>query len=360
MSSLAAARADNFYHPPDWDPRRQSRAEASGAVGWKAHPLRERAKKLASEGVLVIRFEMPFDVRCSHCGNRIAKGVRFDAEKKCVGKYLSTKIWSFRMLCAAEDGTTRTARQLSGAHHIEVRTDPQGGDYVVVSGAQKVEQTARRAAELGVETLLDPDEQKRLGRPFYKLERDAPRAAEGAAAVAAALGEAGGAVGRRLRDEQALRRAHRGARRRRRRRRRERRQGHPCRSSPSGPTLAAARAVGLAPRNASAPTRRAARSGSASSAARRSAARSRPRRRRPRRSASTAQLRRSRGGASRRAAQARGGGGGGGARASAAACGAGGAGVPHRPQEAENPGASGRGAGERRQLDSSTPDDSDG
>ena len=83
------------------------------------------------------------------------------------------------MLCAAEDGTTRTARQLSGAHHIEVRTDPQSGDYVVVSGAQKVEQTARSAAELGVETLLDPDEQKRLeADPFYKLERDAPRAAQ--------------------------------------------------------------------------------------------------------------------------------------------------------------------------------------
>ena len=133
MSSLAAARADNFYHPPDWDPRKESRAahdvRRTGGPAWKAHPLRERAKKL-DEGILVIRFEMPFDVRCSGCGCRIGKGVRFDAEKKCVGKYLSTKIWSFRMLCAAEDGTTRTARQLSGAHHIEVRTDPQSGDYV--------------------------------------------------------------------------------------------------------------------------------------------------------------------------------------------------------------------------------------
>jgi coiled-coil domain-containing protein 130 len=216
MSSLAAARADNFYHPPDWDPRRQSRAEASGAVGWKAHPLRERAKKLASEGVLVIRFEMPFDVRCSHCGNRIAKGVRFDAEKKCVGKYLSTKIWSFRMLCAAEDGTTRTARQLSGAHHIEVRTDPQSGDYVVVSGAQKVEQTARSAAELGVETLLDPDEQKRLeADPFYKLERDAPRAAQRKARQpwqAALQQKQEGLWADDYAMSQALRRAHRGGR----------------------------------------------------------------------------------------------------------------------------------------------------
>ena len=110
MSSLSAAQADGFYHPPDWDPRESSRAEHSAGPGWKSHPLRERAKKL-HEGILVIRFEMPFDVRCVGCGNRIAKGVRFNAEKKCVGKYLSTKIWSFRMMCAQEDGSSRTDRR---------------------------------------------------------------------------------------------------------------------------------------------------------------------------------------------------------------------------------------------------------
>ena len=134
MSSLAAARADNFYHPPDWDPRKESRAEVrplplqilamgtelyvilatpqldlrkQGKGGkqdkWRAHPLRERAKKL-DEGILTIRFEMPFDVRCTGCNNRIGKGVRFNAEKKSVGKYFSTTIWSFRMLCHCEDG----------------------------------------------------------------------------------------------------------------------------------------------------------------------------------------------------------------------------------------------------------------
>ena len=140
MSSLKAARADNFYHPPDWDPRHGSRAELAaarlGEPAWKAHPLRERAKKLG-EGILVVRFEMPFDVRCSGCGNRIAKGVRFNAEKKCVGKYLSTKVWSFRMMCAAEDGTSRTDRTRN-AHYIEVRTDPKAADYVVAEGAVRV------------------------------------------------------------------------------------------------------------------------------------------------------------------------------------------------------------------------------
>ena len=27
MSTLKAAQADGFYHPPEWDPRRSSRAE---------------------------------------------------------------------------------------------------------------------------------------------------------------------------------------------------------------------------------------------------------------------------------------------------------------------------------------------
>jgi len=180
MSSLKAARADNFYHPPDWDPRHGSRAELAaarlGEPAWKAHPLRERAKKLG-EGILVVRFEMPFDVRCSGCGNRIAKGVRFNAEKKCVGKYLSTKVWSFRMMCAAEDGTSRTDRTRN-AHYIEVRTDPKAADYVVAEGAVRVGDLDKMpgakvpsAEELGVEELADPkDRERRMADPFYGLE----------------------------------------------------------------------------------------------------------------------------------------------------------------------------------------------
>ena len=33
MSSLAAARADNFYHPPDWDPQKESRRKFQNAGG---------------------------------------------------------------------------------------------------------------------------------------------------------------------------------------------------------------------------------------------------------------------------------------------------------------------------------------
>jgi len=180
MSTLKAACADGFYHPPDWDPRKGSRAELAakrlGEPAWKAHPLRERAKKL-DEGILTVRFEMPFHVRCTGCDNRIGKGVRFNAEKQCVGRYLSTKIWSFKMGCAVEDGTWRTDRKRH-PHHIEVRTDPQAGDYVVFSGATRVgdlDQVAGAvvptAEERGVERLPDAElKARRAADPFVDLE----------------------------------------------------------------------------------------------------------------------------------------------------------------------------------------------
>lgn len=88
------------------------------------HPLRERAKKL-DQGILVIRFEMPFNVWCNGCGHLIGKGVRFNAEKKAIGNYYSTKIWSFSMTspCCQE--------------HIEVQTDPKNHEYLVVAGARR-------------------------------------------------------------------------------------------------------------------------------------------------------------------------------------------------------------------------------
>jgi coiled-coil domain-containing protein 130 len=179
MSSLAAARADNFYHPPDWDPRKRSRAAHAagpGAEQWKAHPLRERAKKL-DQGILTIRFEMPFNVRCSGCDNHIAKGVRFNAEKKTIGRYLSTKILSFRMMCHCEDGTSRTDHRRN-PHFIEIHTDPKNAEYVVADGAVRVaEPSLLSPSELGVEAMPDPEESKRRdANPFYKLEHAGPAA----------------------------------------------------------------------------------------------------------------------------------------------------------------------------------------
>jgi hypothetical protein len=39
------------------------------------------------------------DFWCDGCKNHVAKGVRFNAEKKAIGAYFSTKIWQFSMTC---------------------------------------------------------------------------------------------------------------------------------------------------------------------------------------------------------------------------------------------------------------------
>lgn len=89
------------------------------------HHLGKRAKKLKSDGILVVRFEMPFHVTCMGCGKTIAKGVRFNAEKKKVGAYYSTSIYSFQM------------RAPCCSCVIEIRTDPKNTDYSVITGAKR-------------------------------------------------------------------------------------------------------------------------------------------------------------------------------------------------------------------------------
>ena len=151
MSSLAAARADNFYHGPDYDPKKhKSLNKMRGSHG----ALGDRARKL-DQGILIIRFEMPFHVSCSKCGEMIAKGERFNAEKKCIGNYLSTKIWEFRM-----------------RHHcqekIVIVTDPKNSLYQVVEGArQKVDVDA---ADAGVLEINDADRDKIRNDAMLALE----------------------------------------------------------------------------------------------------------------------------------------------------------------------------------------------
>ncbi|AES62085.1 putative CWC16 protein [Medicago truncatula] len=151
MSSLAAARADNFYFPPEWDPSQGSLNKFHGQ-----HALRERARKL-DQGILIIRFEMPYNIWCGGCNSMIAKGVRFNAEKKQVGNYYSTKIWSFTMKAAC-------CRQ-----EITIQTDPKNCEYVIIGGAQK------KTEDFDVEDAetfeLPADEERgKLADPFYRLE----------------------------------------------------------------------------------------------------------------------------------------------------------------------------------------------
>ena len=76
MSSLKAARADNFYFPQEYDASKGSLNKFQNS-----HPLGSRAAKIG-QGILVVRYETPFHIRCLKCEQMIGKGVRFNAEKK--------------------------------------------------------------------------------------------------------------------------------------------------------------------------------------------------------------------------------------------------------------------------------------
>ncbi|KAL3869786.1 hypothetical protein ACJMK2_042423 [Sinanodonta woodiana] len=119
---MAERKAVNKYYPPDWDP---SKGSINDYVG--QHPLRDRAKKLHM-GILVIRFEMPYNIWCDGCNSHIGMGVRYNAEKKKVGNYFSTPIYQFRMKCHLCN------------NYFEIKTDPKNHDYVIVTGARRKEQ----------------------------------------------------------------------------------------------------------------------------------------------------------------------------------------------------------------------------
>ncbi|XP_038608399.1 coiled-coil domain-containing protein 130-like [Tachyglossus aculeatus] len=113
----------NKYYPPDFDPSKH------GSLNWyqNSHPLRERARKL-SQGVLIIPFEMPYNIWCDGCKNHIGMGVRYNAEKKKAGNYYTTPIYRFRMKCHL------------CINYIKMQSDPTNCDYVIVSGAQRKEE----------------------------------------------------------------------------------------------------------------------------------------------------------------------------------------------------------------------------
>ncbi len=100
-------------------------------------------------GILVIRFEMPFNVWCEGCSSHIGKGVRYNAEKKKTGNYYSTPIYTFTMKC-----------HLCPQKFV-IETDPKICDYVMVSGVKrKNEEWDPESAN--VIPLPDDDEKARM------------------------------------------------------------------------------------------------------------------------------------------------------------------------------------------------------
>jgi coiled-coil domain-containing protein 130 len=131
------------------------------------HALRERARKL-DQGILRIRFELPYNIFCSGCGNHVGMGVRYNADKSKVGNYYSTPIWKFRMKCHLCD------------NYIEFQTDPKNCDYVILSGASRHNQRWEQQDNEG--HVVDRDESSKMADdPMYKLEhgiRDEKKAKE--------------------------------------------------------------------------------------------------------------------------------------------------------------------------------------
>ncbi|KAK3924671.1 Coiled-coil domain-containing protein 130-like protein [Frankliniella fusca] len=149
---MGERKGTNHYYPPDYDPRKGSLNSFLGT-----HALRERACKIHM-GILIIRFEMPYNIWCDGCKNHIGMGVRYNAEKKKIGMYYTTPVYQFRMKCHLCD------------NHFEIKTDPGNLDYVIVSGARRQE---NRWDPTQNEQVVpeDKDTQKRLfDDPMYKLE----------------------------------------------------------------------------------------------------------------------------------------------------------------------------------------------
>lgn len=145
------------YVPPDLEGV-LSANQASG----KGHALGARAKKLKSQGILTVRFEMPYAVWCSSCPKPtlIGQGVRFNAEKLKVGNYLSTPIYKFTIKHAACGGK------------IEIQTDPKNTAYVVISGGQARDygEDKVREGEDGMEILSSKEREEKREDAFAMLE----------------------------------------------------------------------------------------------------------------------------------------------------------------------------------------------
>ncbi|KAI9712716.1 MAG: hypothetical protein M1820_001337 [Bogoriella megaspora] len=144
------------YVPPDYE----GTVSANKLVG--KHALGARANKIR-EGILTVRFELPFAIWCNTCPPEtiIGQGVRFNAEKKKVGNYYSTPIYSFRFKHNACGGI------------IEIRTDPRNTAYVVTEGAKKRGYGEDKEAtddHGNVIILTEEEREKRRNDAFARLE----------------------------------------------------------------------------------------------------------------------------------------------------------------------------------------------
>ena len=152
---MGERKGQNKYYPPDYNPKVGGLNKFLGT-----HALRERARKLPM-GILIIRFEMPYNIWCDGCKNHIGMGVRYNAEKTKLGMYYTTPIYQFKMKCHLCD------------NYIVIKTDPGNLDYLITSGARRQENRWDPTQNEQIVPETKEVQKKLFDDPMYKLEHGA-------------------------------------------------------------------------------------------------------------------------------------------------------------------------------------------
>ncbi|KAH7353156.1 CWC16 protein [Pyrenochaeta sp. MPI-SDFR-AT-0127] len=135
------------YYPPDFDPSKITR---------------QRGPKNAGPKLMTVRLMAPFSMKCTHCGEFIYKGRKFNARKETTEeKYYNIAIFRFYIRCTRCSG------------EITFKTDPKNMDYECERGAKRNFEPWREAK------LNEETEEERLDRiEREEAERDAMKELE--------------------------------------------------------------------------------------------------------------------------------------------------------------------------------------
>ncbi|KXG51398.1 CWC16 protein [Penicillium griseofulvum] len=150
---MAERKVLSKYFPPDFDPNSVPKSA-------KRARKNEKAPRLADS-----RLMTPFSMKCTHCGEFIPKGRKFNARKETLDdSYLSIPIFRFYIRCSRCSG------------EITFRTDPKNNDYECERGAKRNFEPWRNKndeqykAETEAQTLDRLE--KKYGEQEEQMERD--------------------------------------------------------------------------------------------------------------------------------------------------------------------------------------------
>ncbi|KAI3191034.1 hypothetical protein CBS147311_9576 [Penicillium roqueforti] len=111
---MAERKVLSKYYPPDFDP---------SAIEGSSKRSRKDGK---SSKLSPVRLMTPYSMKCTHCGEYIPKGRKFNARKETLDeRYLSIPIFRFHIRCTRCSG------------EITFRTDPKNNDYKCERGAKR-------------------------------------------------------------------------------------------------------------------------------------------------------------------------------------------------------------------------------